>query len=74
MFLIEGTRGCPSQCPFCLLGNLYDFVYDKIDPSITDVTDMGILGGGVSFYPGIADGGKETQGKREKYSPPFHEG
>lgn len=54
MFLIEGTRGCPSQCPFCLLGNLYDFVYDKIDPSITDVVDMGILGGGVSFYPGIA--------------------
>jgi radical SAM superfamily enzyme YgiQ (UPF0313 family) len=54
MFLVEGTRGCPSQCPFCLLGNLYDFVYDKIDPSITDMTDMGILGGGVSFYPGIA--------------------
>jgi radical SAM superfamily enzyme YgiQ (UPF0313 family) len=55
MFLIEGTRGCPSQCPFCLLGNLYDFVYDKIDPSITDVVDMGILGGGVSFYPDIAE-------------------
>ena len=55
MFLIEGTRGCPSQCPFCLLGNLYDFVYDKIDPSITDMADMGILGGGVSFYPGIAE-------------------
>jgi len=54
MFLIEGTRGCPSRCPFCLLGNLYDFVYDKIDPSITDMSDMGILGGGVSFYPGIA--------------------
>ena len=32
MFLIEGTRGCPSRCPFCLLGNLYDFVYDRIDP------------------------------------------
>jgi radical SAM superfamily enzyme YgiQ (UPF0313 family) len=54
MFLIEGTRGCPSRCPFCLLGNLYDFVYDTIDPSITDMPDMGILGGGVSFYPGIA--------------------
>jgi radical SAM superfamily enzyme YgiQ (UPF0313 family) len=54
MFLIEGTRGCPSQCPFCLLGNLYDFVYDKIDASITDIPDIGILGGGVSFYPGIA--------------------
>jgi radical SAM superfamily enzyme YgiQ (UPF0313 family) len=55
MFLIEGTRGCPSRCPFCLLGNLYDFVYDRIDPSITDMKDMGILGGGVSFYPGIAE-------------------
>jgi radical SAM superfamily enzyme YgiQ (UPF0313 family) len=54
MFLVEGTRGCPSQCPFCLLGNLYDFVYDTINPSITDIPDMGILGGGVSFYPGIA--------------------
>jgi radical SAM superfamily enzyme YgiQ (UPF0313 family) len=54
MFLIEGTRGCPSRCPFCLLGNLYDFVYDTIDPSITDMKDIGILGGGVSFYPDIA--------------------
>jgi radical SAM superfamily enzyme YgiQ (UPF0313 family) len=53
MFLIEGTRGCPSKCPFCLLGNLYDFVYDRIDPAITDVADIGILGGGVSFYPRI---------------------
>jgi radical SAM superfamily enzyme YgiQ (UPF0313 family) len=54
MFLIEGTRGCPSRCPFCLLGNLYDFVYDTIDPSFTDMKDIGILGGGVSFYPDIA--------------------
>ena len=61
MFLIEGTRGCPSQCPFCLLGNLYDFVYDKIDPSITDIVDMGILGGGVSFYPGIAAAAKRLK-------------
>jgi radical SAM superfamily enzyme YgiQ (UPF0313 family) len=61
MFLVEGTRGCPSQCPFCLLGNLYDFVYDKIDPSITDMTDMGILGGGVSFYPGIAAAAKKLK-------------
>jgi radical SAM superfamily enzyme YgiQ (UPF0313 family) len=54
MFLIEGTRGCPSRCPFCLLGNLYDFVYDTIDPFVTDMKDIGILGGGVSFYPDIA--------------------
>jgi radical SAM superfamily enzyme YgiQ (UPF0313 family) len=61
MFLIEGTRGCPSRCPFCLLGNLYDFVYDTIEPSITDVKDMGILGGGVSFYPGIAEVAKNLK-------------
>jgi len=53
MFLIEGTRGCPSRCPFCLLGNLYDFVHDRIDPSVTEMKDIGILGGGVSFYPDI---------------------
>ena len=74
MFLIEGTRGCPSRCPFCLLGNLYDFVYDTIDPSITDMKDIGILGGGVSFYPGIAEVAGIPQGMREKYSFAFHEG
>ncbi len=61
VFLIEGTRGCPSRCPFCLLGNLYDFVYDKIDPSITDMPDIGILGGGVSFYPGIVKAAKRLK-------------
>ncbi len=54
MFLIEGTRGCPSRCPFCLLGNVYNFIYDNIDPSVTELPDLGILGGGVSFYPDIA--------------------
>ncbi|HEX2965708.1 MAG TPA: hypothetical protein VHO84_07975 [Syntrophorhabdaceae bacterium] len=53
MFLVEGSRGCPSRCPFCLLGSLYDFVCDDIDPSLTQIDDIGIIGGGVSFYPGI---------------------
>lgn len=53
MFLIEGTRGCPSRCPFCLLGNMYDFICETISPHVTELTDIGILGGGVSFYPGL---------------------
>lgn len=61
MFLIEGTRGCPSRCPFCLLGNLYDFVHDKIDPSVTEMKDIGILGGGVSFYPDIATAARKLR-------------
>lgn len=55
MFLIEGTRGCPSRCPFCLLGNMYDFICETINPSVTELTDIGILGGGVSFYPGLVE-------------------
>jgi radical SAM superfamily enzyme YgiQ (UPF0313 family) len=55
MFLVEGTRGCPSRCPFCLLGNLYDYICETIDPSVTELSDIGILGGGVSFYPGIVE-------------------
>ncbi len=55
MFLVEGTRGCPSRCPFCLLGNLYDYICETIDPSVTESPDIGILGGGVSFYPGIVE-------------------
>ncbi len=55
MYLTEGTRGCPSRCSFCLLGNLYDFICDRIDPAATEARHMGILGGGVSFYPGIVN-------------------
>lgn len=53
MFLIEGTRGCPSRCPFCLLGNLYHYSCDSIDPEVTAEEHLGILGGGVSFHPDI---------------------
>ncbi|HVN95959.1 MAG TPA: radical SAM protein [Syntrophorhabdaceae bacterium] len=55
MFLVEGTRGCPSRCPFCLIGNVYDFIYDNTICTTPDVPNMGILGGGVSFYPGIEE-------------------
>jgi radical SAM superfamily enzyme YgiQ (UPF0313 family) len=55
MFLVEGTRGCPSKCPFCLLGNSYRFVCDKILPLKTDIEDVGIIGGGVSFHPQLEE-------------------
>ncbi len=55
MFLAEGTRGCPSQCPFCLIGNMYRFVHEKVSGITTDRTDIGILGGGVSFHPRLMD-------------------
>jgi radical SAM superfamily enzyme YgiQ (UPF0313 family) len=51
MFLVEGTRGCPSRCPFCLLGNTYSFAYDSLGNIPPDVDDIGIIGGGVSFHP-----------------------
>jgi radical SAM superfamily enzyme YgiQ (UPF0313 family) len=51
MYLVEGTRGCPSRCPFCLLGNTYSFSYDRLENIPLDVADIGIIGGGVSFHP-----------------------
>jgi radical SAM superfamily enzyme YgiQ (UPF0313 family) len=66
MYLLEGTRGCPSRCPFCLLGNTYRFSWDRVDPGVTDLDDMGIIGGGVSFHPEIIDlmGRLKAAGKR----------
>ena len=55
MFLIEGTRGCPSRCPFCLLGNSYRFTCDRVLPVKTDIKDIGIIGGGVSFHPHLTE-------------------
>ncbi|OPY78144.1 MAG: Radical SAM superfamily protein [Syntrophorhabdus sp. PtaU1.Bin153] len=55
MFLLEGTRGCPSRCPFCLLGNTYPFIYDRLSDVGTDARDIGIIGGGVSFHPHLID-------------------
>lgn len=55
MFLVEGTRGCPSQCPFCLLGNMYPFNYDRVERFHPDIEDIGIIGGGVSYHPRLVD-------------------
>lgn len=55
MVLIEGTRGCPSRCTFCLLGNLYGFRSEDIDVTVGEAKDVGIIGGGVSFHPRIAE-------------------
>ncbi len=55
MYLIEGTRGCPSRCPFCLMGNVYPFRYDTIAEADTEMGHVGIVGGGVSFHPEITE-------------------
>jgi radical SAM superfamily enzyme YgiQ (UPF0313 family) len=55
MLLVEGTRGCPSRCPFCLAGNIYPFISDRLDHVGPDVRDVGIIGGGVSYHPHLAD-------------------
>lgn len=61
MYLVEGTRGCPSQCPFCLLGNTRTFKYDRLLPLKTDINDIGIIGGGVSFHPHLIEIVKEIK-------------
>ena len=55
MALIEGTRGCPSRCSFCLIGNLYRFRSEDIGTAIGDTRDVGIVGGGMSFHPRIVE-------------------
>ncbi len=63
MFLVEGTRGCPSRCPFCLTGSIGPFVYDRLPPIDDRVKDVGIIGGGVSFHPGLAGLIKELKAR-----------
>ncbi|MCX8021530.1 MAG: B12-binding domain-containing radical SAM protein [Syntrophorhabdaceae bacterium] len=53
MLLLEATRGCPSRCPFCLLGNVYRYLVDPVIPLETEVNDIGFVGGGVSFHPDL---------------------
>ena len=61
MFLAEGTRGCPSRCPFCLLGNTYPFRHDRLSAIESDEDDIGIVGGGVSFHPHLTEIVKEMK-------------
>jgi radical SAM superfamily enzyme YgiQ (UPF0313 family) len=53
MFLLEGTRGCPSRCPFCLTGNTNRFLHEGYEELQEGITDVGIIGGGVSFHPDL---------------------
>ena len=55
MLLVEGARGCPSACAFCLAGNIYPFIVDRLDQIGSDSTDVGIIGGGVSFHPHLPE-------------------
>ncbi len=55
MVLVEGTRGCPSQCAFCLAGNIYPFVSDRLSHLDKGVKDIGLIGGGISYHPHLAD-------------------
>ena len=55
MLLVEGARGCPSACAFCLAGNIYPFIVDRLDRIGAEATDVGIIGGGVSFHPHLPD-------------------
>jgi radical SAM superfamily enzyme YgiQ (UPF0313 family) len=55
MLLVEGSRGCPSACAFCLAGNIYPFVSDRLEQIDDGAADVGIIGGGVSFHPRLAE-------------------
>lgn len=55
MTLIEGARGCPSRCSFCLIGNLYRFRPEDIRTAVGGSKDVGIIGGGMSFHPRIVE-------------------
>ena len=63
MFLVEGTRGCPSRCPFCLLGNSYGFTQDTLEGLESPVADVGLIGGGISFHPRLPEILEELKGR-----------
>ena len=55
MKLLEGARGCPSACPFCLTGSLGPCTFDPLTDVGEAVSDVGIIGGGISFHPHLAE-------------------
>ncbi len=55
MLLVEGARGCPSRCNFCLSGNIYPFIFDRLDHLGVDTKEVGIIGGGISYHPGLTE-------------------
>jgi radical SAM superfamily enzyme YgiQ (UPF0313 family) len=63
MLLVEGTRGCPSRCAFCLAGNIYPFVTDRLEHIEAGIDHVGIIGGGVSYHPRLVDIIKELETK-----------
>jgi radical SAM superfamily enzyme YgiQ (UPF0313 family) len=63
MLLVEGTRGCPSRCAFCLAGNMYPFIADRLDGIDRQTKDVGIIGGGVSYHPDLVDIVRELKAK-----------
>jgi radical SAM superfamily enzyme YgiQ (UPF0313 family) len=64
MLLLEGTRGCPSRCPFCLLGNSRPFTCDPLKDRPSVGGHVGIIGGGISFHPDLPSivGGFRAEG------------
>lgn len=59
MLLVEGTRGCPSRCSFCLAGNIYPFTSDRLSHIDKGVKDVGLIGGGISYHPHLEEIVKE---------------
>jgi radical SAM superfamily enzyme YgiQ (UPF0313 family) len=55
MLLVEGARGCPSACAFCLAGNIYPFISDRLHHIGGSVSEVGIIGGGISFHPRLPE-------------------
>jgi len=51
MLLVEGARGCPGRCAFCLTGHINPFIFDNLAQIDGKAHDVGIIGGGVSFHP-----------------------
>jgi len=63
MYLVEGTRGCPSRCPFCLTGSCAPFTFDRSPHVPEEEKNVGIIGGGVSYHPVLGEMIRELKGR-----------